>query len=63
MVVVASQLLDEVTDVVYLVEPYSLRGDHGTRNGDEGALRGDLRVLVGVVTEDGEVWVVGGVGG
>ena len=41
---------DEVTDEVYSREPYSVRGDRGTRNGDDGVLRGDLAVLM----EDGE---------
>ena len=41
---VSSQLYfpDEVTDVVYAGDPYSLRGDRGTRNGNDGVLQGDL---------------------
>ena len=45
---------DEVTDVVYSGEMYSLRGDRGTQNGDDGVLRGDLGVLMGDVVESGE---------
>ena len=33
---------DEVTDVVYSGEPYSLRRDCGTRNGNDGVFRGDV---------------------
>ena len=58
---VSSQLYfpDEVTEVVYAGAPYSLRGDRGTRNGNDGVLRGDM-------VEDREGWVVElvvGVGG
>ena len=51
---VASQLYfpDEVTDVVYSGEPYSLPGGRGTRNGNDGVLRGDLEVLMGDVVEE-----------
>ena len=37
---------------MYSGEPYSLRGDRGTQNGDDGVLMGD-------VVEDGEGLVVG----
>ena len=53
---VSSQLY--FPDVVYAGVPYSLRGGRGTRNGDDGVLRGDLRVLMGDVVVDGEGWVV-----
>ena len=36
---------DEVTDVVYSGEPYSLRRP-GTRDGNDGVLRGYLGVLM-----------------
>ena len=42
---------DGVTDAVYSGEPYSVRGDRGMRNGNDGVLRGDLG--------DGRGWVVG----
>ena len=38
--------------------PYSFQKDRGTRNGNDGVLRGDLGVLMGDVVEEGEGWVV-----
>ena len=57
---VSSQLYfpDGVGDVVSAGAPYSLRGDRGTRNWNDGVLRGDLGVLMGDVVEDGKGWVV-----
>ena len=65
---VSSQLYfpDEVTDVVYLAEPYAARDNRGTRNANDGVARGDAEVLMGDAVQGGVGWVVQlvvGVGG
>ena len=58
--------ITEGTDAVYSAEPYSVRGDRGTSNEDDGVLRGDEvdRGLLGdgVLRGDGYVvcWLWGG---
>jgi protocatechuate 3,4-dioxygenase beta subunit len=59
---VTSQMyfLDDITDIVYLAEPYSARGPRSTRNENDGILTGDttIRALLGQVRQNGDGYVV-----
>ena len=51
---------DDITDIIYLAEPYSVRGPRSTRNENDGILTGDTtkRALLGQVTPNGDGHVV-----
>ncbi len=51
---------DDITDVIYLAEPYSARGPRSTTNENDGILMGDpaKRALLGHLTQDGDRYVV-----
>ena len=51
---------DDITDVIYLAEPYSARGPRSTTNENDNILVGDpaKRALLGHVTQDGDAYVV-----
>ena len=51
---------DDITDVIYLVEPYSARGPRSTTNETDRILNGDsaYRALLGHVTQDGDRYVI-----
>ena len=51
---------DDITDIIYLAEPYSARGPRSTRNENDGTLTGDTanRALLGQVTKNGDGYVV-----
>ena len=51
---------DDITDFIYLAEPYSARGPRSTRNENDGILTGDTtkRALLGYVTQNGDEYVV-----
>lgn len=51
---------DTITDIIYLAEPYSVRGPRSTTNENDGILNGDPanRALLGQVTQNGDGYVV-----
>ena len=51
---------DDITDIIYLAEPYSVRGPRSTRNENDGILTGDTtkRALLGQVRQNGDGYVV-----
>ena len=53
-------LPDDVSDTVFLAEPYAARGPRGVTNANDGLLGGvsDDEALMGVVTQDGDGYVV-----
>ena len=53
-------LPDDVSDTVFLTEPYAARGPRGTTNANDRLLDGvsDDEALMGVVTQDGDGYMV-----
>ena len=51
---------DDITDVIYLAEPYSARGPRSTTNDNDTLFIGDSanRTLLGHVTQNGDGYVV-----
>ena len=51
---------DDITDVIYLAEPYAARGPRSTTNETDRILNADsaYRALLGHVTQDGDRYVI-----